>query len=232
MGKLLSGAITLAALAGLAGAAQAQDFFSGPAVNWTGPYVGAEGGYGWGSSNHGDSTGFNSGSFGANGGLAGGTLGFNWQTGPIVFGVEGDMSWADMSGSTQGQTGNFCGGSTPHCGTRLSDLGTVRGRVGYGFGTWLPYATGGLAVGNVHAGEGDNPINGASGQGSAYRAGWALGGGIEDAITPRWTAKVEYLHVDLGNGPIFTDTFASGATATERASFETDIIRGGINYKF
>jgi outer membrane immunogenic protein len=230
MRKFLSATVSLVALAGLAGPAHAQNFFNGPPVNWSGPYVGVEGGYGWGSSHHDDATGFNSGSFSTDGGLVGGTVGYNWQTGPFVFGAEGDMSWADMGGATGG--GGACSGATPYCSTRLSDLGTVRGRLGYSLGQIMPYATGGLAFGDLHGGEGDIPANGGSGTGSRYRIGWAAGAGVEDAFSPRWSAKLEYLHVDLGNGPIFSDTFADGSTAAEHVSFQSDIIRGGLNYKF
>jgi outer membrane immunogenic protein len=232
MRKFMLATVSILALSGIAGAADAQDLFSGPPVNWTGPYVGAEGGYGWGSSSHRDSTGFNSGSFGTGGGLAGGTAGFNWQTGPLVFGAEGDMSWTDMGGSTGGQPGNFCGGATPNCGTRLNDLGTMRARLGYSFGRIMPYATAGLAFGDLSGNEGDIPAHGAAGSGDTYRLGWTAGAGVEAALAPRWSVKLEYLHVDLGNGPVFDDTFTSGATAAQRVNFQTDIIRGGINYRF
>src|SRR6185437_14703143 len=142
MRKFILGVVSLAAVAGFAGAADAQQFFNGPPVNWTGAYVGVEGGYGWGETRHSDATGFNSGSFSANGGLFGGTAGYNFQSGPLVYGIEGDMSWADMSGKSIN-----CSGT---CGTHLSDLGTVRGRLGYSFGTIMPYATAGLAFGDVH----------------------------------------------------------------------------------
>jgi len=228
---LLSGSVSLIALAGLAGAANAQTMmFQGPVPNWAGPYVGVEGGYGWGSSRHTDTGGFDSGSFSTQGGLAGGTLGYNWQNGPWVFGAEGDISWADISGATAG--GGACGGAVPNCGTRLSDLGTMRGRIGYSLGPIMPYATAGLAVGNVHGGEGDNSGIGASGVGSTYRVGWTAGAGVEDQFSPRWSAKLEYLHVDLGNGPVFTDDLGGGASAAERVRFDADILRGGLNYKF
>jgi outer membrane immunogenic protein len=224
MRKLLLGTVSILALAGMASGANAQNLFSGSPVNWTGAYAGVEGGYGWGSSSHSDSTGFNSGSFSANGGLVGGTLGYNWQmASPLVLGVEGDMSWADMGGSTAGP----CSGT---CGTRLSDFGTMRGRVGYSFGQIMPYATGGLAFGDLHGGEGGAP--GAAGSGNTYRLGWVAGAGVEDAFAPHWSAKLEYLHADLGNGPVFDDTFTGGSTAAEHVNFQTDIIRGGINYKF
>ena len=68
--------------------------------------------------------------------------------------------------------------------------------------------------------------------GSAYHAGWTAGLGVEEQFMPNWSAKVEYLHADLGNGPTFTDTFADGATAVQNVDFNTDIVRFGINYRF
>src|ERR1035441_6968515 len=89
-----------------------------PLYNWTGPYIGIAGGYGWGHSNQTDpgisttgttgTTGPADGSYLVSGGILGGTLGYNWQQGPWVFGVEGDYSWADINGSS-----NVCGPTTP-----------------------------------------------------------------------------------------------------------------------
>ena len=142
---------------------------TGP-YSWSGPYVGAEGGGGWGHSGQSDSglppspppppppppgpvtrlLDVGSGSFGVSGGTVGGTAGYNWQTGPWVLGVEGDYSWANITGSSA-----TCGFAPPHgCGTALESFGTLRGRFGYAMGyrgTWLPYVTGGLAVGELHA---------------------------------------------------------------------------------
>lgn len=204
----------------------------GPPVNWSGPYLGFEGGGGWGSSRQSDSTGFDSASFQNDGALLGVTGGYNWQSGPIVFGAEGDLSWADFRGSTIGLPGEVCGGVPSNCHARLGDLGTVRGRLGYTVGTLMPYATAGLAFGDLHGREGDVPANGATGFGDAYRLGWTVGAGIEGAIAPRWSAKLEYLHVDLGNGPVFTDTFSNGATVTQHVGFQADVIRVGVNYRF
>ncbi len=178
-----------------------------PAWSWTGPYVGINGGYGWGSSDF--SAPFATGSFDTNGGVVGGTAGYNWQYGQAVFGVEGDMDWSSIGGSAT------CGGTT--CSVNNDWLGTVRGRLGYSFGRIMPYVTGGLAVGNV-----STNIAGI-GSGDDVKAGWAAGGGAEFHISGPWTAKLEYLHVDLGRG---------GSVAGSDADFTTNIVRGGINYKF
>ncbi len=178
-----------------------------PAWTWAGPYVGINGGYGWGSSNF--SAPFASGSFNTNGGLIGGTLGYNWQYGQFVFGAEGDIDWSDIGGT------GTCGGVT--CSVNNDWLSTVRGRLGYSFDRFMPYVTGGLAVGNISTS--------IAGVGSAddTKAGWTAGGGVEFHITGPWTAKVEYLYVDLGRG---------GSVGGSDADFTSNIVRGGINYKF
>ena len=118
----------------------------------------------------------------------GGTLGYNWQMGQAVFGLEGDVDWSNIRGSAA------CGGGVTVCETRNDWLGTFRGRVGYAFDRFLPYVTGGLAVGDIKTS--------IAGLGSTNdtKAGWTVGGGIEAAIAGPWTAKVEYLYVDLGRG--------------------------------
>jgi outer membrane immunogenic protein len=207
-----------------------------PAVfSWTGGYGGIAGGYGWGHSDQTDpgiptppiptfNPGLGDGHFSTNGGLLGGTLGYNWQKGPWVYGVEGDFSWADIKGQS-----SVCGPTTvtPHpCGTSLDALGTFRGRVGYAAGAtgnWLLYATGGLAIGDVRGWDALMPASG-----NDWRAGWTVGAGVEAAIAPNWTAKLEYLHVDLGNGQVFN--IVPGIA--ESVSFKADIVRAGINYKF
>ncbi len=178
-----------------------------PAWSWAGLYVGINGGYGFNRSDF--SAPFATGGFDADGGLVGGTLGYNWQYGQTVFGLEGDMDWSDMGGSAA------CGGTV--CSVNNDWLGTVRGRLGYSFGRVMPYVTGGLAVGNIKTA--------IAGVGSAdeTKAGWTAGGGLEFHVSGPWTAKVEYLHVDLGRG---------AAVAGSDAKFTSDIVRGGINYKF
>jgi outer membrane immunogenic protein len=189
--------------------AKAPAYVAPMAYNWTGFYLGLNGGYGFGRGE------FNgalpSGRFDAGGGLFGATVGYNWQTGPVVFGLEGDIDWSGMKGT------GTCGGITS-CEVRNDYLSTIRGRLGYAFDRWMPYITGGAAIGNVKtsiAGFGDT---------NNTKGGWTIGGGVEASIAGPWTAKVEYLHVDLGD--------ADTAIAGESAKFTSDIIRGGINYKF
>ncbi len=107
--------------------------------NWTGFYVGINGGYGFGTSNWSGAAV----SPKPKGGVAGGTIGYNYQVGSWVWGLEGDFDWADVNGSA------VCGGFT--CQTKNSWLATFRGRIGYAFDRWMPYFTGGGAYGNVKA---------------------------------------------------------------------------------
>lgn len=203
-----------------------------PISTWEGFYIGAEGGGGWGRAEQTDSTG-SSGRFNVSGGLAGGTLGYNWQFNNVVLGLEGDGSWADIDGSTGG-IGGACGGGGGYCSAKLEALGTVRGRLGYAFGNVLPYVTGGLAVGDLHGAEGGGAGT-AFGSGSSTVAGWTVGGGLEWMFMPHWSIKAEYLHVDLGNHDIFTDTLIapSGTTNVAKSEkFDANLFRVGLNYHF
>src|SRR3954454_23459809 len=130
--------------------------------NWTGFYVGINGGYAWGRS-HWNSFGSSS---DPSGGMVGGTAGYNWQGAgsPWVFGLEGDIDWTNIKDSTA------CGAL--NCQTKNNWFGTVRGRVGYAFDRFLPYFTGGLAVGDIEA----NRTGFARSKGN--HAGWARRGRV------------------------------------------------------
>jgi outer membrane immunogenic protein len=185
-----------------------------PAYNWSGFYLGINGGGGWGRS-----TWTTTGSFDTSGGLVGGTIGYNYQMNQVVLGVEGDIDWANINGSTS--TG--CPSATgTGCQTSDNWLSTVRGRLGYAADRFMPYITGGAAFGDIKA----------SGPGltgtDTTNAGWTLGGGIEFAIAGHWTAKAEYLYVNLGSvscGP------ACGA-AVQNVNWRANIGRVGLNYRF
>src|SRR5258708_6415178 len=110
-----------------------------PVFSWTGFYLGLNGGGGWGRS-----TWDRAGDFDLSGGVIGGTAGFNWQMGQVVFGVEGDLDWSGVSGTTS----TLCAAG---CATRNGWLGTLRGRLGYAFDRFLPYVTGGLGARDIQA---------------------------------------------------------------------------------
>lgn len=185
-----------------------------PVYNWAGIYIGINGGYGFGNSTW-NGGGLTSGSFDIDGGLVGGTIGGNFQVGQFVAGVEADGDWSDIRGSTPS---TFCAA----CQTSNNWLATVRGRVGVAWDRVLLFGTGGLAAGDVKATTG-------VGTDSNTELGWTAGGGIEVGITENFTAKVEYLYVDLQNGSC---TASCGAPPTIGVSFTSSLVRGGLNYKF
>jgi len=180
--------------------------------NWTGFYLGANGGGGWGHS----FWSANGTGIGLAGGQAGGTVGYNKQLGNIVFSVEGDIDWSGFDGS------RTSAGCPVNCSTSDSWLSTERGRIGYAFGGIMPYVTGGLAVGDVRA------AALGIGSGDAVNAGWTLGAGLEVALPGNWSAKAEYLRVDLGH---FNCTGCS-AVPPDNVSLSENVFRAGVNYHF
>ncbi len=186
-----------------------------PAYNWTGFYVGINGGGAFGHSKLTNTLGATG--FDVNGGLVGGTLGYNYQINQWVLGLEGDVDWADISGNTNSA---LCAGTT--CSTKNDWLATVRGRVGYAYDRFLPYVTGGAAFGDMKT-----SVTGFSGQ-TDTRTGWTAGGGLEYAFNGPWSAKIEYLYVDLGSD---TCSVANCGRSTTN-DFHTNIVRAGINYHF
>jgi outer membrane immunogenic protein len=201
-----------------------------PPPGWTGPYGGLVGGYGIGHSDQTDPGAIplpvadlvdEDGHFRVSGGLVGGTLGYNWQRGAWVYGIEGDLAWANLSGRS-----DVCGTAPHPCGANLNAFGTFRGRVGYAAGSqgdWLLYATGGVAIGDVRGWDALGPTSGHD-----WRAGWTAGLGVEKRFAPHWTAKIEYLYADLGKAQVFNVT----PGVPESVGMTANIIRAGVNYNF
>ena len=186
-----------------------------PVFTWTGFYIGVNGGGAFGTSTY-NFGGLGSASFNTSGGLAGGTIGFNYQTGALVWGVEGDGDWSGISGSST------CLGGLSTCQTKNDWLATARGRLGYAFDRVLPYVTGGAAFGDIKAGVPALTIDTAN-------TGWTVGGGVEYAFLPNWTAKIEYLYVNLGNVDC---GLACANIVPTKVDFTTNVVRVGLNYKF
>jgi outer membrane immunogenic protein len=190
-----------------------------PAPTWTGTYIGINGGYGWATTNHSDFGAFNSGDFNHNGGLAGVTYGGNWQAGHVVLGFETDLDWANLNGSTSVAACSAGGGTI--CFTKDKWFSTERMRAGWDFDGWLVYGTLGAAFADVKAGQ-----NGCVICGEKTRGGWTAGVGVETMFWHNWSAKVEYLHYDLGND--ITYNFATPVKVRDNG----DLVRAGINYHF
>ena len=189
-----------------------------PLFSWTGFYLGINGGYGFGQSNWSNPNfAAPTGNFNTSGFLIGGTLGANYQIGSFVIGLEGDGDWNNANGTTF----SSCGAG---CTTQGEWLATVRGRAGFAWDRVLFYGTGGAAFGNVQTWSGPLPYA------SVTQTGWTAGAGVEWAFLPNWTAKVEYLYVNLGN--LACPATSCGSTGNTSVSFNENIVRAGINYKF
>jgi outer membrane immunogenic protein len=211
---------------------------------WTGFYVGVNGGYGWSNN---DPVVVNFPTEGIvrrvttyklepEGGFGGGQIGYNVQRGNIVFGVEADFQGAGINDKRSGSTSS---GITETVSGELDDhwFGTIRGRVGYAFGSALIYGTGGFAAGGAQYKIGyTNPISpGGFLSKDETLTGWVAGAGIEYMVSRAWSVKAEYQHLDLG------DIGVSGAStaiacAVPLCPFNSshnvtlDTVRLGINY--
>jgi outer membrane immunogenic protein len=167
------------------------------AYSWAGPYLGGNLGYEWGTvqNNPTKPSGF----------VGGVQAGYNWQTGPWVFGVEGDIE--------------ATGAEDTFAPWKFSNpwFGTIRGRAGYALNNILFFGTGGLAFGELRGqtfGLTESHTN----------AGWTLGVGAEVGLSQNWSAKIEYLYVDLANSN-FVVTGASNG-------YRFGTVRAGVNYHF
>jgi outer membrane immunogenic protein len=190
----------LAILLAMTGAVAAGDFYAssplGP-YSWIGPYVGANAGYQWG---------WVSNSSTQPSGLAGGVEGgYNWQRGQFVFGAEADLNLSAASATVAPI--EF---SSPW-------FSTVRGRGGVTFGNVLVFGTAGLAYGDLRAD--------VAGLSESYaNLGWVAGAGVEVGFTQRWSAKAEWLYLDLAGSNFSVTGVNNGLTA--------NLLRFGVNYRF
>jgi len=226
-----------------------------PLATWGGFYVGLNAGYAFGASNNvllgpgGNVPAFQAlqltgavpynVSVNNDGFIGGGQIGYNWQYGNIVAGIEADIQGiAGSSGSanTVGAFGPFLFGTQTN--RSLDYLGTVRGRIGYAITpTLLLYGTGGLAYGGTNVGftlAGPAPFNTAS-TFSDTRVGWTAGGGVEWMFIPNWSAKVEYLYYNLGSvaaPAAFVTGGGNFASITPQTKFDGHVVRAGVNYHF
>ncbi len=199
--------------------APAQSYAPAPAAfSWTGFYAGANAGYGTGSftKQAAASAPANLGS--PKGAMMGVQAGYNYQVGQFVAGVEADYDWANVASHSQFKTLADTGS------TRLTSVGTLRGRLGFAADRALVYATGGLAYGTIHT---NNPVPVPALSDRAGRAGYALGAGIEYAFTNTISAKAEYLYTSLGNKTAF-----AGTADQARVGLKSSAVKVGLNYHF
>jgi outer membrane immunogenic protein len=180
---------------------------------WTGFYAGLNAGYGWASFDDGFST------TKMNGFIGGGQLGYNWQIGSFVLGVEGDMQY---SAQKRSETATVLGIAVTSE-AKIPWFGTARGRVGYAFDSFMIYATGGAAWMNLKA---SASALGLTVSTETTKQAWTIGGGVEWMFMPRWSVKAEYLYIDAGT----TSLSVAGLTASGK--LKDSIARIGVNYHF
>lgn len=199
-------------------------------VNWSGFYLGANGGGSWGDSSHSFSpAGTSTGNFTVRGPFGGGTVGFNWQLNPSwVLGVEGDLDGSGIGGNKLCPA-TVVGGAL--CRTSNSWDGTARLRLGVapGGGNMLWFITGGAAFGDVNAAvDGTQKV-----RASTTNVGWTAGAGGEYMITPAWSVKAEYRFTDLDSVSYGCPAGTCVTAQTAKAKYDsTNAVLLGVNYHF
>lgn len=241
MNKFLLGAVGLFAL-GMVAPASAADlaprpYSKAPApmmaaiYDWSGFYLGVNGG--WGTERRCFDIVTTAGTFVAadgchdtSGGVAGGQLGYRWQTGAFVFGLEGQGDWANLRGSNPSIA--FPGSVNR---SRLDAFGLFTGQVGYAVNSALLYAKGGAAV---VADRNDILSNGlvvATAPGD-NRWGGTAGAGVEFGFAPNWSAAVEYDHLFIGNRAATFTSPAGVIISTDRVRGDADLVTARVNYRW
>jgi outer membrane immunogenic protein len=224
-----------------------------PAANawrWSGFYAGLNGGYGVGNTSFrefkyfdpavppqpGELTHYIS-SFrpqkvSPDGGLLGGQIGYNWQSGNVVVGVEGDAQWSGQKDTVCAMSCFPPGGPIETLTQRFNWLASARGRLGWANRGYLLYVTAGGAWGEI---EESDVFAGAAVQTSTFKqskGGWVAGGGIEAWLFGNWSGKIEYLHFDLGSidhrFPVADPAYVAMGT---QSTIRNDVVRVGVNYK-
>jgi outer membrane immunogenic protein len=240
MKKFLLGSVALIALG--AAPAMAADLAARPytkappvivaAYDWSGFYIGANGG--WGTSRKcWDYSGTAAARFAVNvaegchdasGATAGGQIGYNWQAGAWVFGVEAQGNWADFKGSN---VSLFAPAFTNQ--SKIEAFGLFTGRVGYAWNNALMYAKGGAVVVSDKYNYYPTVTGIDTGTASETRWGAAVGAGFEYGFTPNWSFAVEYDHFFLDSKDI---TFASPTITVDRIKQDADVVTARINYRW
>ena len=188
-----------------------------------------------------------------NGSLTGGAqIGYNWQMSQFVFGIEADIQGilrSDSNGAAATAPVAGLAGVAPYAiasnGANIGNyFGTIRGRLGFAYDRALFYVTGGFAYGDTRGGGTINYYNATNPTGvptasytsnsSGTRTGYALGAGMEYAVTNNWTVRGEYTYIDLGrrNNVFTSPTLPTTTIAGGNASRGLQVVRVGLNYKF
>lgn len=194
-----------------------------PVWSWNGFYIGAHVGGAWGTTeSEFTAVAFPIASATVNGFLGGGQIGYNFQSGIIVVGIEADASWANIKGTTPCLVALTCKRD-------VNSLGTITGRVGFTADRALVYVKGGAAWANF---EYDTSIIGIPlASADKWVWGWTVGTGVEYAITPNWSAKVEYNFMDFQKETVSLTAPIVGPVNVNTTSY-IHAVKFGVNYRF
>lgn len=211
----------------LAADAVVEEVAVAPVFIWTGGYVGLHAGWAWGQEND-DLSEFIppteeseqvADEFDVDGFIGGIHAGYNWQSGSFVYGVEGDIDYADINGDAD------FGGGTGNLSLDSDWQGSLRLRAGYALDTWLLYATGGVAFGHAEL-EASN--FGVTESDDNTHVGWTIGGGVEKAFTPNWIGRLEVRYTDFGSEDYDLGILGDSV----EADWNQTAVTVGLSYKF
>lgn len=259
MKKILAVAIIATAFSGQAFAADlpARTYTKAPPVvaayDWSGFYIGANGGYGWGSDERTDlqaNGGFwtaGPGSIGdvqtlkPSGAVYGGQIGYNWQFGNWVLGLEGQYDGADLNRTDP----SIFNPGPSRWSSKIDSIATGTARLGYAFDNWLPYIKGGYAGAQLEATNtfllgSTIPPSTASLDHNQWRNGFVIGGGLDYALARNWIIGIEYSYLDLGtetwSGTTIISNFLGPGTSTHRENYSDKLtistVTARLSYKF
>lgn len=217
--------------------------------NWTGFYVGINGGGGsarkcWEITRDGGTPiipPINEGCHNATGGTVGGQIGYRWQSAAWVFGVEAQGNWADFKGSNQNLYTLGLGFPQYVDQSKVDSFGLFTGQIGYAVNNVLFYAKGGAAV--VHdkynnffsVPFGGIPANVNFSEGSETRWGGVVGVGLEFGFAPNWSVAVEYDHLFMGTrnvGLSLIPPAGPGPASFHNIRQDVDVGTARLNYRF
>jgi outer membrane immunogenic protein len=245
MKSFVRGALAVALLGSVSATAFAADLPSrkeapvylapAPVYSWTGFYVGAEFGGQWGNNsgsvvdNFTSGTVTTSGSYNTSGVVGGGLVGYNYQINQFVLGVEGDLTGSSNQGRFSTTNAFGIAGLNASQNTQYGFGAGVRGRLGYAIDRTLIYATGGWAYENIDQTYNNPNINNYLQQKiSTERSGYTIGGGVEYAFAPNWSARLEYRWTDYGK---YVSSYDGGLLSIQQHPTDNAII-AAINYHF
>jgi outer membrane immunogenic protein len=199
--------------------------------DWTGFYIGGNGGYGtsrncWGVVPAGGAV-IPDGCHSQSGGVIGGQVGYRWQAGQFVFGLEGQGDWASMRSSHVSVVNPLLTDSS-----KVTSLGLFTGQVGYAWNAALLYLKGGAAVTNNNLLQATTFGGVGLNYATSTRWGGAIGVGFEYGFTPNWSAAIEYDRLIMGNANNSFSVPAGAAAVVNRVSQDVDLITVRVNYKF